>query len=137
MEIMHADDIQRRGLVFTGRHLPYNRKLTGRAKELRKNMTPAEKKLWYGFLRTFRFRALPQRPIDNYIVDFFCPKLKLAIEIDGESHNEKVEYDKIRQKKLESLGVRFIRFRDEDVKNNLQGCLDFLKEWIDNNTPPG
>ncbi len=67
---MNEDDIKRRGLIFTGRHFPYNPKLTGRAKELRKNMTPAEKKLWYGFLRTFRFRVLQQRSIDNYIVDF-------------------------------------------------------------------
>jgi len=61
----------------------------------------------------------------------------LAIEIDGISHNDKVKYDKRRQKKLENMGVNFIRFRDKDVKNNMQGCIDLLKEWIDENTPPG
>ncbi|HBE56853.1 MAG TPA: endonuclease, partial [Cyanobacteria bacterium UBA11366] len=67
-------------------HLPYNPALVARAKELRKNMTPAEKKLWYGYLRTFQFRVLRQRPIDHFIVDFYCPSLKLVIEVDGESH---------------------------------------------------
>ncbi|RLC53880.1 MAG: hypothetical protein DRH89_10115, partial [Candidatus Cloacimonadota bacterium] len=53
------------------------------------------------------------------------------------SHNDKVEYDKFRQGKLEKLGVRFIRFRDEDVKKNMQGCIDYLKDWIEENIPPG
>jgi very-short-patch-repair endonuclease len=49
-------------------------------------MTPAEKRLWYGYLRAFKFRVLRQRPIDNFIVDFFCAQLKLVIEVDGEGH---------------------------------------------------
>ena len=119
-------------------YLKYNPKLKERAKYLRNNSTLSEVLLWLQIKnKKLGFDFHRQKPIDNYIVDFFCPKLMLVIEIDGESHNNKVEYDKIRQKKLESLGVRFIRFRDEDVKNNLQGCLDFLKEWIENNTPPG
>ncbi len=75
-----------RGLITTGFHLPYNPKLIERARELRKNMTPAEKKLWYYCLSQFSRRVLRQRPIDNYIVDFYCPVLRLVIEIDGESH---------------------------------------------------
>ncbi len=70
-------------------------------------------------------------------MDFFCPELMLAIEIDGSSHNDKIEYDKIRQNKIESLGVRFIRFCDVEVKRNLQGCIDHIKEWIEQNKPPG
>jgi very-short-patch-repair endonuclease len=79
-------------------YLPYNRALVSRAKELRKNMTPAEKKLWYGYLKTFKFRVLRQRPIDYFIVDFYCPSLKLAIEIDGDSHftDEGKKYDRAR-----------------------------------------
>ena len=65
-------------------HLPYNRNLVTRAKELRKNITLAEKKLWYGYLRKFPLRVLRQKPIDNFIVDFYCAKLKLVIEIDGD-----------------------------------------------------
>jgi very-short-patch-repair endonuclease len=71
-------------LIDSDFHLPYNPKLVERAKNLRKNMTPAEKKLWYSYLRNFKFRVLRQKPIDNFIVDFYCAKLKLVIEIDGD-----------------------------------------------------
>jgi len=67
-------------------HLPYNTALVARAKELRKNMTLAEKKLWYSYLKNFKFKVLRQRPIDHFIVDFYCPSLKLVIEIDGDTH---------------------------------------------------
>jgi very-short-patch-repair endonuclease len=60
--------------------------LIARAKELRKKPTPAEKKLWQNYLRAFKFRVLRQRPINNFIVDFYCADLKLVIEVDGESH---------------------------------------------------
>ena len=67
-------------------HLPYNPDLVAKARELRKNMTPAEKKLWHGYLRSFKFRVLRQRPIAFFIVDFYCAALKLVIEVDGDSH---------------------------------------------------
>ncbi|HHE37663.1 MAG TPA: endonuclease domain-containing protein [Candidatus Cloacimonetes bacterium] len=118
--------------------LEYNPKLKEKARELRNNSTLSEVLFWKEIKnKKLRYDFHRQKPIDNYIVDFFCPKLMLAIEIDGASHNDKVEYDKERQEKLESLGVRFIRFKDEDVKNNLEGCLDILKDWIEDNTPPG
>ena len=66
-------------------HLPYNPKLVERAKELRKNMTKAERKLWYDYLRNFKYRVHRQRTIDQFIVDFYCFELKLVIEIDGDS----------------------------------------------------
>ena len=59
-------------------HLPYNPKLVERAKELRKNMTKAERKLWYDYLRNFKYRVHRQRPIDQFIVDFYCFELKLV-----------------------------------------------------------
>lgn len=67
-------------------HLPYDRDLIIKAKELRQNMTVAEKKLWHEYLKIFKFRVLRQRPIDYFIVDFYCASLKLVIEVDGESH---------------------------------------------------
>jgi very-short-patch-repair endonuclease len=67
-----------------------------------------------------------QVPIDEYIVDFYCHELSLAIEVDGNSHINKYEYDLRRQKKLESLGVRFIRFEDLDVKRNINDVLRTL-----------
>ena len=62
--------------------------LTARARELRKNMTPWEKKLWYQFLRSAPARFQRQKPIGNYIVDFYCAAQKLAIELDGGQHYE-------------------------------------------------
>ena len=114
---IHTDDIRQRGLIFTGRHLPYNARLVDRAKELRRNMTPAEKKLWHGFLRRFRYRVRPQRPINNYIVDFYCATLKLVIEIDGEHHytEEGKLYDAERDGILESYGLRVLRLTNSEV----------------------
>ncbi len=62
------------------------------------------------------YQFLRQKPLDKYIVDFFCYELMLAIEIDGESHIKKIEEDQIRQQRLESLGIHFLRFSDHDVK---------------------
>ena len=73
-----------------------------------------------------------QKPIDNYIVDFFCYELMLAIEIDGEAHNYKVEKDQVRQNRLESLGINLLRFLDIDVKINMNGVLLTLNTWINN-----
>ena len=71
-----------------------------------------------------------QKPIDNYIVDFFCNELMWAIEIDGDNHDSKVEYDKNWQTKLESLGLRFFRFSDLDVKSNMKGVISTIENWI-------
>ena len=72
-----------------------------------------------------------QKPIGDYIVDFYCSKLKLVIEIDGESHSEKSKEDQIRQRRLESLGLSFLRFYDSDVKKNLDGVLITIQNWIE------
>jgi very-short-patch-repair endonuclease len=74
-----------------------------------------------------------QKPIDRYIVDFYCKDLKLAIEIDGSSHDgeEAKINDEIRQERLESLGVRFSRFTDADVKRNMEMVVDSIELWID------
>ncbi len=72
-----------------------------------------------------------QKPIDNYIVDFFCPKLNLIIEIDGESHEFKGDTDYERRKRLESLGLKFLRFSDIDVKKNMEEVLEGVRNWIE------
>ncbi len=71
-----------------------------------------------------------QKPIGNYIVDFFCSELMLAIEIDGNSHDEKYEKDVLRQKEIERFGVNFLRFSDHEVKTNMKGVLSGIKNWI-------
>ncbi|MDX2242817.1 MAG: endonuclease domain-containing protein [Leptolyngbyaceae cyanobacterium bins.302] len=104
-------------LNTTDFHLPYDPALVPKAKELRRNMTPAEKKLWYGYLRNFKFRVLRQRPIDHFIVDFYCPILTLVIEIDGESHftDEGQDYDTARTQRLEGYGLQVLRFTNRQV----------------------
>ncbi len=74
-----------------------------------------------------------QKPIDNYVVDFFCPKLKLAVEIDGESHTDNQEKDEKRQKKIESYGITFLRFSSLDIMTNLEGVCESIKGWIEEN----
>ncbi len=75
-----------------------------------------------------------QRPIDQYIVDFYCKDLMLAIEIDGCSHDstQAEEADLARQRRLEHLGVKFIRIRDEDVKADVNSAYFIIKDWIEN-----
>ncbi len=109
-------------------HLPYNPKLVERAKELRKNMTKAERKLWYDYLRNFKHRVYRQRPIDQFIVDFYCPELKLVIEIDGDSHNSENAqiYDLERTQILEGYGLTVIRFTNQEILTNFEGVCEVI-----------
>ena len=113
-------------------HLPYNPALVARAKELRKNMTPAEKKLWYQYLKTFEFRVLRQRPIDHFIVDFYCPTLKLVIEIDGESHftDEGQDYDRERTQRLEGHGLQVLRFTNQQILKSFENVCGEIQALI-------
>ena len=100
--------------------IPYNPKLKEYAKQLRNNSTLSEVLLW----QKIKNKALGvqfhrQVPIKEYIVDFYCHELMLAIEIDGDSHFYKYDYDQKRQGELELLGITFLRFSDFDVKQNM------------------
>jgi very-short-patch-repair endonuclease len=101
---------------------------------LRKNMPPAEFILWSKLrsksLNGCKFRR--QYSIGTYIVDFYCPQLKLAIEIDGESHfiDGADSYDRNRQSNIESFGVNFLRFTNTDVYERLEGVIDKILERI-------
>ncbi len=86
------------------------------------------KKLGYDFHR--------QKPLDKYIVDFYCDELDLVIEIDGSTHNDKIEDDIKRQKKLEDFGLTVLRYYDGDVKQDIGSVVEHLKEWIKEHTPP-
>jgi very-short-patch-repair endonuclease len=117
--------------------IPYNYELKELAKELRKNMTLSEVLLWNELkqknMSGFDFDR--QRPIGNYIVDFYCKELSLVIEIDGDTHIYKYDYDEERQKELENLGVRFLRFEDIEVKKNMNNVLRVIEDWIVKNKP--
>jgi len=76
-----------------------------------------------------------QRPIGNYIVDFYCKELLLAIEIDGDTHIYKYDYDDERQRIIEKMGVRFLRFEDIEVKKNMLNVLRVIEDWIENHKP--
>lgn len=97
---------------------------------MRQNPTPAEKKLWQGYLRTFKFRILRQRPIDHFIVDFYCATLKLVIEIDGESHStdQGKAYDVERTRILEGYGLRVVRFRNDEVLDHFESVCQRIDE---------
>jgi very-short-patch-repair endonuclease len=112
--------------------IPYNPKLKEIARNLRNNGTLSEILLWR-YLKGKQMLGYDfdrQKPIHNYIVDFFCSELMLAIEIDGISHELKSKEDEVRQKILESLGIRMLRFYDSDVKKNLDGVVISIRNWI-------
>jgi very-short-patch-repair endonuclease len=114
--------------------LPYNRNLKQLSRQLRENMTDAEKHLW----AKVRMKQLNghqfyrQKPIGDYIVDFFCPKAKLVIEIDGSHHfvGETVEYDSIRDDYLSNLGLRVLRFTNTEVLTNIEGVVESIENEI-------
>ncbi|MDP2983192.1 MAG: endonuclease domain-containing protein [Candidatus Latescibacter sp.] len=133
-----ADDLKKRGLIFTGRFLPYNPDLIQRAKELRKRMTSAERKLWLECLRKYPHRVLSQHPIDNYIVDFYCPALKLVIEIDGEQHysEEGKVYDTERDGILSAYGLKVLRLKNEDVMEDFESVCKIIEKLAEEKIPP-
>tara|TARA_B100000315_G_scaffold43090_1_gene37973 strand:- start:1384 stop:1758 length:375 start_codon:yes stop_codon:yes gene_type:complete len=111
----------------------YNPKLKELARELRKKGVLSEVLLW-SYLKRRQMKGyqfMRQKPIDNFIVDFFCGKLSLIIEIDGISHYNKFDTDDLRQKRLEKLGFSFLRFSDLDVKKNIGGVLSRIESWIE------
>ena len=116
-----------------GGYIPYNKALTQKARENRKNPTAAEKKLWYEVLGNKRLDNLKftrQKPLDEYIVDFYCAELMLAIEIDGDTHTDQKQYDKRRTENLNKYGVEMIRYTNAEVLNNLEGVYQNLRERI-------
>lgn len=109
-------------LITNGFHLPYNPQLKTYVRSMRKNMSEPERKLWFGYLRHLSVRFLRQRPIDNYIVDFYCARNKLIIEVDGEDHYSELgkAKDNKRTEVLESYGLKVLRFSNDDVIQNFE-----------------
>jgi len=112
------------------RSLLYNPGLKLRARQMRNEMTAAEKKLWYEYLRLDKNRWLRQKPIGDYIVDFYCPKLKLAVEVDGTTHleNKDIIYDKNRTEALNKLGIKILRFWNNDILDGLAEAADIIEK---------
>jgi very-short-patch-repair endonuclease len=113
--------------------------LVERAKHMRRNPTPFERKLWLA-LRAKRFQGAKfrqQQVIGSYIVDFACrtPRM-LVVEVDGDSHGNQLAYDERRQEQLKALGYRVLRFTNSDVGGNLDGVLTVIAEAIDTPSLP-
>lgn len=110
--------------------LPYKQELIPKAKELRRNMTPQEKHLWYDYLRDYPIRFQRQKTIKSFIVDFYCHKAKLIVEIDGSQHytDEGIEYDRERTNLLKEYNLKIIRFSNYDVDTAFEGvCMEIDK----------
>ena len=99
-----------------------NLRVVSNARELRNNMTKEERVLWYGFLRTYPIKFTRQEVIGHYIADFYCPTVKLVIEIDGTSHSSEdaQKYDSARTEFLENHGIEVIRFYNGSIKLNFE-----------------
>jgi len=126
------------GIGMRRKIIHYDPRLKGIARRLRNEAPLAEKLLWQHLkgkqMLDYDFHR--QKPLDQYVVDFFCNELMLAIEVDGEQHfsDEQIRRDKARQATLERIGIRFLRFTNEDVKRNIQGVLAKIEEWILSNS---
>ena len=106
----------------------YNKGNIPFAKTLRKNMTPWERKVWYDFLRDYSIRFQRQKAVENYILDFYCAKARLVIELDGGGHYtpEQAEKDLIHIKELEAMNLKVIRFCNLDIDRNFSGVCTYI-----------
>ncbi|NER24354.1 MAG: endonuclease domain-containing protein [Symploca sp. SIO1C2] len=115
-----------------------NPEIAQAARKLRNNLTPAETSLWEALrnkqLERLRFRR--QHPVGNFILDFYCPACRLVVEVDGEIHASQTEYDDARTAKLAEYGYKVLRFRNEEVMNNLPKVLAEIKDVAGKHLPP-
>ncbi|MCP4135417.1 MAG: endonuclease domain-containing protein [bacterium] len=106
------------------------------ARDMRKNPTPAEKKLWEalkeGQIEGYKFRS--QHPIFRYILDFYCDERSLAIEVDGPIHDNTIEYDQEKDKFIAALGIRTIRFKNKEVENDIDMVINKIRQELKTTT---
>ena len=113
-------------------NLPQDKRLKEFSRYLRNNATKEENHLWYDYLKTYELQFYRQKIIGNFIVDFYCPKAKLVIELDGSQHykeNKKV-YDEKRTDFLKSLNIVVLRFTNLDINNNFPGVCKMIDVTI-------
>jgi very-short-patch-repair endonuclease len=114
------------------RLVPYRLRLKKPARELRRDPTPAERKLWYEFLRYLPHKFTRQKPLGSFIADFFCSRLRMVIEIDGDSHfsADGQHYDARRSQILAALGLRVIRFTNAEVMGAFEGVCQRIEDAL-------
>ena len=115
----------------------YNRENIPLAKEMRKNMTPWERKLWYDFLRNYPVRFQRQKAIGNYIVDFYCARARLVIELDGGGHYtlEQARKDEQRTHDLNAMNLTVVRICNLDIDRNFCGVCEYVDRLVQNSLP--
>ena len=117
--------------------LTYNKELIMHAKKLRQNMTPWEIKLWTQFLRGYPIRFQRQKVIDNYIVDFYCAKARIVIELDGGGHytEEQQKYDDNRTAILKKYNLQVIRICNLEIDNNFYNVCEYIDRAVKKSLP--
>ena len=115
----------------------YNRANIPLAKALRKNMTPWERKLWYDCLRSYPVRFQRQKAIGDFIVDFYCAKARLVIELDGGGHysQEQAKKDELRTKALTAMNLTVVRICNLDIDWNFDGVRAYIDQTVRNSLP--
>jgi very-short-patch-repair endonuclease len=120
--------------VSPRRHfIPYRRDLKRRSQALRRDPSPAERKLWYEFLRDLPVKFTRQKPLGRYIADFYCASRMVVIELDGDSHfsDRAQRYDKSRTAALSAEGIRVLRVMNTDVMQNFEGVCETIRRVLD------
>ena len=115
-------------------NIPKDNTQLGRARQLRREMTPHERKLWYLFLRKYPVKIFKQRIIGRFIVDFYCASARVVIELDGSQHYEPqgVAYDAERSQFLAALGLEVLRFSNRDIDREFYGVCAQIDRTIQN-----
>ena len=117
---------------------PYRKDNIVLAKALRRNMTPWERKLWFEFLRDYPVRFQRQKSIGNYIVDFYCAKARLVIELDGGGHYEPeaAKQDAERTRELETMQLKVLRVCNNELDINFYGVCEWIDLTVRGSLPP-
>jgi len=114
-------------MALRGSYLPYRRKLVAHSRSLRRALTPAEKRLWFDFLRHLPAKFTRQKPVGEYVADFYCASHRLVVEVDGDSHFTALgaKRDSVRDAALRHMGLNVMRFTNEDVMQRFEAvCLE-------------
>ena len=114
-----------------------NKNLVPRARELRKEMTREERRLWYEFLRTYPERFQRQKILGSYIADFYCARAKLVIELDGSQHyeTEGTARDEERTRFLKGYALEVMRIPNNEVSRNFEGVCEKIDETVKKSSP--
>jgi len=113
--------------------VPYRRNLKRRSQSLRRDPTPAERKLWFEFLRDLPVKFTRQKPLGRYIADFYCASRLLVIELDGDSHYDErgQRYDERRTAELAGLGIRVLRLTNLEVMQTFEGVCAKIQDALE------